>query len=161
MADNRIRINTKGIEKLGKALGDEYSIKVGIMGSKAQQKHNDTTLTNAQIGALNEYGSARREIPRRSFLREPLQEHLATYLKSKKAFSEKEIDQAVKEGTLLDLAKKVGVVAEQVIQEAFATRGFGKWKPNAPSTIARKGSDSPLIDTGQLRRSITSKVDKR
>lgn len=161
MADNRIRINTKGIEHLGKVLGERYSIKVGIMGTKARQEHNGTTLTNAEIGTIHEFGSAKREIPRRSFLREPLIERLANYLVSKKAFSKQAVDEAIKEGTLLELAKKVGVVAEEVIQEAFATRGFGKWKANKPSTIARKGSDSPLIDTGQLRRSITSKVDKR
>jgi hypothetical protein len=28
------------------------------------------------------------------------------------------------------------------------------WPPNAPSTIARKGSDVPLIDTGELRKAI-------
>lgn len=28
------------------------------------------------------------------------------------------------------------------------------WPPNAPSTIRRKGSDVPLIDTGELRKSI-------
>jgi hypothetical protein len=30
--------------------------------------------------------------------------------------------------------------------------------PNAPATIARKGSSTPLIDTGQLRSSVTGKV---
>lgn len=29
------------------------------------------------------------------------------------------------------------------------------WAPNAPSTIAAKGSDRPLIDQGELRRAIT------
>jgi hypothetical protein len=35
------------------------------------------------------------------------------------------------------------------------------WPPNAPSTIARKGSDRPLIDTGQLRRAITYVVTEK
>ena len=29
------------------------------------------------------------------------------------------------------------------------------WPPNSPRTIAKKGSDVPLIDTGELRKSIT------
>lgn len=33
-----------------------------------------------------------------------------------------------------------------------------KTPPNAPSTIRRKGSSNPLIDTGQLKDSITWKV---
>ena len=33
--------------------------------------------------------------------------------------------------------------------------------PNAPATIAKKGSSNPLIDTGGLRQRITYKVVKR
>ena len=29
------------------------------------------------------------------------------------------------------------------------------WPPNSPKTIAQKGSDSPMIDTGEMRKSIT------
>ena len=35
-----------------------------------------------------------------------------------------------------------------------------KEPPNALSTIKRKGSANPLIDTGELRRAITYKVVK-
>ena len=34
------------------------------------------------------------------------------------------------------------------------------WPPNTPATIAMKGSDKPLIDTGQLRKSITYVIRK-
>lgn len=43
------------------------------------------------------------------------------------------------------------------VLDAFKTRGMsnGKaWAPLKPSTIKRKGSSKPLIDTGQLRNSI-------
>lgn len=161
MADNRIKVNIKGLQQLAKALGDAYRIKVGIMGNKAQRNNGNTGQTNAEIGFLNEFGSLTKHIPARSFLGMPLRLYLAEYLVKKKAFSQAEVEKAVKAGKLLDLAKKVGIVAEEVIQEAFATRGFGNWAPNAPSTIEQKGSSSPLIDTGQLRRSITSKVEKK
>jgi len=157
---NNIRVNLKGLDKLTKALGSQFSIKVGIMGSNAQKNHNKSSLTNAQIGFINEFGSYTKKIPPRSFLEMPLRLYLADYLLKKKAFSQQAIDEAVKNGTLFDLARKVGIVGEEVVQQAFATRGFGKWKPNAPSTIKGKGSDSPLIDTGELRRSITSKAEK-
>ena len=38
---------------------------------------------------------------------------------------------------------------------AWFTDPRNGWPPNAPSTIKRKGSSRPLIDTGQLRRAIT------
>ena len=49
------------------------------------------------------------------------------------------------------------VVAEDLataVVDRIDSRGDGDWAPNAPSTIARKGSDAPMIDTGQLRSSI-------
>lgn len=35
------------------------------------------------------------------------------------------------------------------------------WPPNAPSTIRQKGSDMPLIDTGEMRESIVWVVMKK
>ena len=160
MAENSksVRVNIKGLQMLTKALKGKYSVRVGVMGTKATREHKDTKLNNAEIGFLNEVGSFKRKIPSRSFLEMPLRLYLASYLLKKKKFSQKAIEKAVKDGKLLDLAKQVGVVAEEVVGEGFATRGFGNWVPNAPSTIARKGSDSPLIDTSELRRSITSEA---
>ena len=37
----------------------------------------------------------------------------------------------------------------------------GNWKPNAPLTIELKGSSHPLIDTGQMRQSITYVVEEK
>ena len=161
MAD--IKVDISGLEHLAKALGDDYSIKVGIVGETAQRHNGNTDKTNAEIGFINEFGKQTGfpKIPARSFLRMPLTLYLSKYLRDKKSLSKQAVNNAVKSGKLLELAKKVGLVAEEVIQEAFATRGFGNWAPNAPYTIAQKGSDSPLIDTGELRRSITSRVEKK
>lgn len=160
MPDNKLKVNLDGFKRLARAFNGQYSIKVGIMGSKAARKNGDTEKTNAEIGFINEFGSPRRHIPARSFLRMPLTLYLGEYLKNKKSFSDEAIDLAIKSGQLLQLAEKIGLTAEEVVQEAFATRGFGQWVPNAPYTVEQKGSDSPLIDTGELRRSITSQAKK-
>lgn len=41
-------------------------------------------------------------------------------------------------------------------REIFATKGHGIWPPNSPRTIARKGRDQPLVDTGRLQRALTA-----
>lgn len=156
-----VEFNAKKLFRLVKLLQKGFpSVKVGILGSKAEQIHNGTNETNAYIGFLNEFGSFSKHIPARSFIRMPLKLYLDSYIKNKKSLSKEAFEKAIEEGKTEDFSRKVGLVAEEVIQDAFATRGFGNWKPNAPRTIAEKGSDSPLIDTGQLRRSITSKVIK-
>lgn len=136
------------------------SVIVGILGDTNQRTKGE--LTNAEIGFTNEFGrmTGYPRIPERSFIRMPLKTYLHKKLKTKKSLTGEQLEKAIAEGKTEQFAEKVGLVAEEVIQEAFATNGFGQWAPNAPMTVELKGSDSPLIDTGQLRRSITSKVIK-
>lgn len=135
-------------------------VKVGVLGETNQR--NTEGPTNAEIGFANEFGkmTGYPKIPSRSFIRMPLNLVFHQKLKEKKSLTGKELEKALTEGKEVEFAQKVGLVAEETIQEAFETHGFGNWAPNAPRTVAEKGSDSPLIDTGQLRRSITSKVIK-
>ena len=49
-------------------------------------------------------------------------------------------------------AKSVGMIQQEIVD--------GNWTPNAPSTIAKKGSDHPLIDTGLMRQSVHYVVKK-
>lgn len=51
-------------------------------------------------------------------------------------------------------AEKLGLLCQNIVKSWF-TDPRNHWPPNAPSTIAKKGSDRPNIDTGQLRNSIT------
>lgn len=53
----------------------------------------------------------------------------------------------------------LGVVAQDQILEAFETGGFGEWQPDAPATIAKKGSEDPLIDKGRLKGAVTFEVE--
>jgi len=51
--------------------------------------------------------------------------------------------------------RKVGLVAEGKIKESIYS---GEYKQNSAVTVANKGSARPLVDTGQLVRSINSKT---
>ena len=47
----------KTLNKVMKELDQKYSIKVGIIGSKAYEKHPHSDLTMAQLGAIHEFGA--------------------------------------------------------------------------------------------------------
>lgn len=49
--------------------------------------------------------------------------------------------------------QKAGMLGQNIAREWFTNPANG-WAPNSPATEERKGSDQPLIDTGELRRSI-------
>lgn len=110
--------------------------------------------TNADIGLVHEMGSRSMHIPRRSFLEMPLTLKMPEYAATFGA----QLMKAIDAGNIKPAFTLLGIKGEQVVQLAFASRGFGVWPANAPSTISRKGSSQPLIDTAQLRRSITSDV---
>lgn len=50
--------------------------------------------------------------------------------------------------------QRAGLTAQNRVRAWFTDPRNG-WAPNAPSTIKAKGSAQPLIDHGELRRSIT------
>lgn len=54
--------------------------------------------------------------------------------------------------------KRWGVIGKSKIQKTITDYA---WIPNAPSTIAMKGSSRPLIDTGHMRQSVTYVVRKK
>lgn len=55
---------------------------------------------------------------------------------------------------------RAGMVAENAAKAWFENPRNG-WPPNSPRTIAQKGSDSPLIDTGEMRKAIAHVVRDR
>lgn len=113
---------------------------------------NDEGTSLAEIAAYNELGSS--SSPARPFMKQSFENH------------EKELQQAceqvnktLSEGGTTDAAlSELGVFAKGLIQEEIVNGGFA---PNAPSTIAAKGSATPLIDTGQMRQSVNYVVKGR
>lgn len=49
---------------------------------------------------------------------------------------------------------RAGITAQNAVRDWFEDPR-NNWPANAPSTIKRKGSDRPLVDTGELRKAIT------
>ena len=135
----------------------QYQVKVGILGSKVNRKDGSKGGTNAEIGARHEWGSFTERIPQRSFLRMPL------FSKGKQIIelTQKAGRQQLWEGKMKLFLQKLGVACEQIIGEAFASGGYGQWKPLAESTIEMKGHARILIHTRQLERAITSAVVKK
>lgn len=160
------RLNIDKLLELERETGIRYVTQVGILGDKAARFNTDQktgtaatseSLTNAELGLIQERGSISRHIPARSFLQMPLFLKLDKNLSSLK----KLILRGIEVGDLRIAYRDLGILAENIVQQAFGSGGFGHWLPNKPSTIARKKSSQPLIDTGQLRRSISSRVVKK
>lgn len=114
---------------------------------------SDAGFTQGQLLAIHEYGSPERDIPERSVLRSTLREQRARALQ---LLAEDVRTQLANEKVpVRRFFQRVAVMLEGEVKRKF---GSSELAPNAPSTIAAKGSKRPLIDTGELRRSIEGRV---
>lgn len=128
-------------------------IEVGYFGN-AMHKPSITSgksrpLVLKDLAAIHELGLG---VPKRAFIEPSLKKNRKKYL----VYAGKQITPIIRGRKSLNASwQGLGVMAVADIQQYMVTASF---TPLASSTIARKGSSKPLIDTGQLRQSITYRV---
>lgn len=129
-----------------KAYAGGKSVMVGIHEGAPQPESGD--LNMATLGAVLHFGSEDGHIPARPWLDTGVESGAQEILDI--------IRSGVGKGLPLDtVLEQVGVVSVGAVQDFMTDL---KDPPNAPSTIEKKGSDNPLIDSGALRASITYSV---
>jgi len=145
----RVTQRDRGAAALKARLGAAArAVEVGVIGTDAGRSE-DGTVTVSDVATWAEFGLGQ---PQRSWLRGWIDANgdvLARLMRSEAA--------AVKAGTRTkrEALARLGVVIAGSIQERIAN---GIAPENAPATIAKKGSSTPLIDKGQFRSSISSRV---
>lgn len=135
------------------AIGDLQSAKVYVGIPEAQTSRPGEPVTNAGLMYIHTNGSEVMHIPPRPVI-EPAIENANEIISKELSLSIESRLDGNKELSKQHLAK-AGILGANASKRWF-TDPRNNWAPNAPSTIAAKGSDRPLIDTGELRRAITS-----
>jgi hypothetical protein len=148
----KVRKDTRklqGLNKRMKALR-KARIKLGIVGPNASQAHDaQSGMTISMVATFHEFGLG---VPQRSFLRDWATEEKKEIQRVLKWVVGRVVQgMDVKDALDVAGAKFVGMVQKRISRRIDP--------PLAASTIARKGSDVPLIDTGLLRTSITWLVE--
>lgn len=119
--------------------------------NKAIDKQN-ATFSQAYKMYLQAHGSPAYRIPPRPIIEPAIEANIEKiskhFQKATKYFLEGNRDEGIKE------LHATGLLAQNYVRKWFVDER-NNWPPNAPSTIKAKGSDRPLIDTGELRKSIT------
>lgn len=134
---------------------DKQVVKVGILASKGGGKADENGFTLADRAAVHEYGSEDGTIPERRWLRGTF----ATYEKELIALQTSLAKSFFRGHLTADKAlQQLGVwsankVKTHVKQDTITP-------PLKLSTIAAKGSDRPLIDTGLMVNSVNYEVVK-
>ncbi len=125
-------------------------VAVGIFEADGQAPAGEG-ITLIEVAVINEFGGG--DVPARSFLRGWFDEHRERAQKALVVLC-----QGVLRGeyTAKVAIERFGLWLQAEVQKRIAQ---GIPPANAPSTVAKKGSSKPLINTGQLRSSITFAVD--
>jgi hypothetical protein len=144
-----IKSDTKGLKVLGNLLRRiDNSVEIGFFDGKTHPK-NDGANTIAEVGMINELGIG---VPSRPFMRETLIEN-NNYIAQLGSKMGAVVTGKVKTKQAL---KELGAKIQTDIQEKIADNNF---KENAPATIAKKGMDDPLTETGTLERDVSHRVN--
>lgn len=131
----------------------KHQVRIGFPAGVQHNSEGDS-IAMAELAAVHEFGAHSVGIPERPFMRTSIQKNRTRYValtrQNIKKILQKQMDIRTALGQLGELAK--GDMQKEIAQGSFA--------PLKPSTIRRKGSSKPLIDSGQMRQSIAWELDE-
>ncbi|WP_116892083.1 hypothetical protein [Pseudomonas syringae] len=140
------KLNTRGLDNLAKrviALA-RLKVKTGFF----EDTYEDGVPV-AQVAAWNEYGT--RFHPQRPFMQESLEQAKQKIIQALKLAFKSAIkgDRASRR-----IMKSLGALVVKEMKATISSYPGG----NSPSTIARKGFDRPLFETGKMIESVKFKI---
>lgn len=153
MSELEITKRLKKIMKRAERL-NRMQLVVGIP-SDENSRDESTGITNAELGAIHEFGVPEKGIPERSFMRSTASEEADNLGRLAKI----QIAECLRDETSAhDAFATVGAYLQGKIVDKITD---GDFEPNTEATVNRKKSSKPLIDTGQLRGAITYEVREK
>ena len=149
MAAGHDRVTSEGkkffaeIEKLKK-----LQVRVGFQ--RGNSKANEADIVD--VAAWNELGT--KHIPARPFMRMSVDDNQSAI----NQMCQSQIKRLKSGATAEDILTKLGVMQKGLIQKKISD---GDFVPNADSTVKRKKSSRPLVDTGLMRSSVSFTIEEK
>lgn len=145
---DRMTADGRKFQKMLKDL-TEKEVRVGFQRGEVTEE-DGTDICD--VAAWNELGTI--NMPSRPFLRKSVDENetkIDNFLQSKQS-------DFVRGVSAEQILKEIGIFQKDLIQEKITE---GSFVPNVESTIRKKGSSRPLIDSGRMRQSVNYVVRKK
>lgn len=122
------------------------------IGYQQGQGTSEDGVDMADIAMWNELGTS--GAPSRPFLRKSVDENEEKII----VFGQLQAKRLTQGATAQEILTALGAMQKGLVQEKIVD---GNYAPNAPSTIRKKGSDKPLIDTGRMRQSVNFVITEK
>ena len=111
------------------------------------------------LAAVHEFGSVKRSIPPRSFLRSTMANAQERFKLEIEANKEKMFE-TICSGQWQKFMNQVGGTWVRYVHDTFENHGGGSWAAVREPYASRKTTDKILQETGAMLRSITHEVEK-
>ena len=149
-ARTRDRITPEG-QRFFRELAElkELEVRVGFQRGKAQEE-DGTDICD--VAAFNELGTD--HIPARPFIRQSVDDNESKI----NSFLKEEVKDFAQGKSAKQILKEIGNFQKDLMQDKITS---GSFAPNAESTIKKKGSSKPLVDTGRMRKSVNYVIQKK
>jgi len=154
-ARNRVTDTDRGLARVAARLRP-FRVRVGILSDapKDAQDGEASGQTLLEVAAVHEFGAPAAGIPQRSFIRGTVDEKEGEIVAAQAALARRIVQGKVDGPTA---GAQLGAKVKGFVQQRIAQ---GIEPALAPETVERKGSSKQLVDTGQLRSSITFVVEE-
>lgn len=143
------------IERIRALAASKATVRVGVLTDAPKKKRESVSgkYSLVEVAAVHEYGAPAARIPQRSFIRAPVDEHAADIARLQKVLLAQVVEGKIELKPALDaMGSKIAAWCQNAISDGIAPA-------LAPATVAKKKSSKPLVDTGQLKSSITWVVE--
>lgn len=163
----------KFTDENGRIVTGQFKTRLDVLAAQIQDtvvRIGVTDATQVEKAKIHEFGTSHtmtfeedgkqykiKGVPARSFIRMPLSLFLPKALAEADTFIEGH------EGKIdaQQIGDALGEIGVEVIQEAFASQGFGQW-PSHLSEAYKENNDNPVLDkTGKLKHSIGFETIKK
>lgn len=136
----------KRLEEMAKKLGDGGSLRVGFLEGATYPDGTPVPL----VAAVNEFGRPDRNQPPRPFFRSMIAEKQKDWPRALGA---------VAKNNDYDIDKTLGQMGEGIKGQLQESIRHLDAPLLSPVTVARKGFEKPLVDTGHMMNSVDYEVD--
>jgi phage gpG-like protein len=131
------------------------SVRVGVLSDspKEEKDGEETGISLVEVAAVHEFGAPSANVPQRSFIRATADAQAGEIQRLEEVLGAQMIDGILTED------KALGLLGSKVAAMMQARITSNIPPPLKAETVDRKGSSVALVDTGQLKASITFAVE--
>lgn len=155
MSKSQVKVDDKAWKELRRHLKklerEGAHVKVGVLASSGT--HAESGISMIEIASVHEFGSPSIGVPERSFIRAGIQEKRDDLVRILNGLAKGIVQDKI---TVDEALQKLGLWGANAVKRKITSSDIPP--PLKASTVARKGSTKPLVDTGQLVNSISFEV---